>query len=266
MNDKIIREFISFGGACPFGCLHCYTFHDQFKTSPDLSIEGLVQSVSNKKFNTIYISGYNENFSNPDNGLDLTEQIFNKYKCDILFTTRNTFNSKQISRLVKLNNRMKSFGKMLYACVSIPAYNSYKKIENNPKIPSPKERISFINDMGSKGLCTFLTLRPLFPDQFIPTDEVAKIIEQCSPLATAVISSGIVLDNNIINKLSGFPKEIKVSDAPLMTCLNQSYEVQYVDVENELNSLRDTCNKLNVPFFTDSIPAVQYAKKNFRSK
>lgn len=255
------RVFVSFGGACPYRCRHCYTFCDNYQYDPILTVADLVNSLQSKKFSLVYISGHKENFVNPDDGLELCEEVFSRYSVDILLTTRNTFNEAQLERLNKLNERMKVANKDLYVCVSVPALKSYKKIESSFLIPSPDERIDFVKQIYERNIYTILTLRPLFPNSFIPISEPLEILQRCKAHVSAVISSGIVVDDTILRNLETFPKDITYNEGKLMKCLEQDINVRYVNVEQEYSEIEKFCKTHNIYLNEHSIPVIQYLKK-----
>ncbi len=259
-NDLYKREFASFSGKCPYACLHCYTFTPNYQTMGEDNISKIVNRLDGKNLDVIYISGHKENFLNPAQGLELSEKLFEAYHCDILMTTRNVFNKEEVSRLSKLNSKMKNEGKDLFFCVSIPALESYKKLESNPMIPTPQQRMEFLSEVYANGIDTFLTVKPLCPNEFIPIDEALEIIDRCKNYSTVVLSSGIVVDNHIKKRLKGFPSDYKSEKAPLMECLENNIQVQYVDVSEELIKIENLCNKYSLPFFQHSMPAIQYVK------
>jgi DNA repair photolyase len=249
------RVFVSFGGKCPFQCLHCYTFSQNFKTEDFFSIEDIISNLKRKdKFDTIYVSGYRENFENPNDGLDLVEALFSEFKCHILFTTRNVFSEEHILRVSNLNKLMRESNKFLFACVSISAYNSYRQIEPNNKIPSPDKRIEFLKQLYDNDIITFLTLRPIYPDLFIPTKEYLEILEKSYKFCNAVIASGLCVDDYIVERLKTFPKDC-VSKSEVWAYFNM--EVREIDVSKELSEIETFC-KEKVLVFEGSIPAMSH--------
>jgi organic radical activating enzyme len=256
------REFASFGGRCPFKCLHCYTFSNNFEETTKDSIDEIVDRLNIKKdFKIIYISGYKENFVIPDDGLDLMEKLFSQYKCHILFTTRNILNDKQIDRLSNLNKEMQKVGKKLFACISISAFNSYQKLEPNKIIPTPIQRIEFLKAIFKEGITAFLTLRPVCPNSFIPTSEYIEILDKSYKYCNAVITSGILVDNHILKNLNNFPWKYDDKEEEQMHCFNKM-KVNIVDVSDELSIIKAFCKDKNVPVFDKSIPAINYQLKN----
>ena len=260
-NIEKERVFVSFGGVCPYRCRHCYTFCDNYQYDPVLSIDDLVCSLEGKKFSIVYISGHKENFVEPDEGLELCEKILSHYTTDILLTTRNVFNDSQIEKLCRLNERLKSLYRDLYVCVSIPALQSYRKIESSALIPSPDERIEFVKKLYQHKIHTILTIRPLFPNSFIPISEPLEILQRCKNHVSAVISSGVVVDDTILRNLKTFPSDIKYAEGKLMKCLGQDVDVRYVNVEQEYSKIEQFCKAHNIYLNEHSIPVVQYLKK-----
>lgn len=257
------RQFVSFTGKCPYKCNHCYTFcsgYDSYDSGT--TVAEIIDSLKNESFNIVYVSGHKENFLDADIGLDLCEEIFQNYQSDILVTTRNIFNIHQLHRLEKLNKNMKSLDCQLYFCASIPALQSYKKLEPNALIPSPKKRIENLINVFNAGIHTFLTLRPLCPDSYISIDEAVEIIEMCKDNVSIVLSSGIVVNHEILAKLKDFPPNFIGEELPLMPCLKNDIPMNYVDVKKELDIIKKECSKYGIPFFEHSLPAIEYLKKH----
>ena len=259
-NEDYKRLFASFSGKCPYNCRHCYTFIPNYDNKGEDSINKIVNKLQDTNPDVIYISGHKENFIIPSKGIGLGEILFNKYNCDILMTTRNVFNDQDLKLLSELNAKMKNQGKNLFFCISIPALDSYKKLESNPIIPKPYERIEFLSKIYANGIDTFLTIKPLCPSEYIPINEVLKIIEECKDYSTVILSSGIVVDNNILRKLKGFPTNFSFIEAPLMECLDNNITVKYIDVSDELLLIKNLCLEYKIPFFEHSIPAIKYVK------
>ena len=264
------REFVSFGGPCPFGCKHCYTFIPGYKKDKEKSIELLLRPLNGiQKIDIVYVSGHKENFINPDDGIDLCEQIFSTAQCDILFTTRNCFSNSHIFRLSTLNEKMKQAGHDLFACVSIPALQSYTKIENPSIVPSPDDRMLTLKQLYNAGIFTMLTVRPLFHNRFIPIEEPLEIIDSCSDFSSVVLTSGLVTNSYISNALN-YPADQKMKERKeIMKCLNQQdILVEYCDVSEEILAIKDFCSRKGLPLFCEattdassiSLAAVDYLK------
>ena len=257
----MLREFVSFGGVCPFGCNHCYTFSTEYQHDVPTNIRGIVNSLSGKEFEIVYVSGHIENFVNPDDGLGLCEAVFNEYNVDILLTTRAIFNDAQHLRLEKLFSKMKSKGRDLFVCSSIPATDSYKKLEPNSLVPLPSERMGFLKRVFSMGAFTILTIRPLCPNEFIPINEPLEIVDKCHTFSSAILSSGIVVEETVLKRLQTFPDFNSNGKEPLMTCLeNEDLLVEYVNVEKEWKTIEGHCNTYGKKLFNSSLSAIEFLK------
>ena len=259
VEKSFSRELVSFGGVCPVACNHCYTFMQGYQRKSDEDVDKIVASLQGKQLDIIYISGHCENFIDSSKGTTLCEKLFHAYRCDIMFTTRMIFPDVIISRLSKLNERMRREGKFLYACSSIPAQESYGKLEPSPLIPSPEERMYFLSKMRNEGITTFLTIRPVFPDNYIPTVELINIVDNAKDYSDVVLASGVVVNDDVLKRLSGFVPQ-KTFSKKLMDCLGENIDAQYVDVDCELKKIGERCALHRVPFFNSSLVAVKFLK------
>ena len=260
------RQLISFGGACPFGCNHCYTFSQEYQHNASASIQEIVKSLSGKDFDIVYVSGHRENFVDPDKGLALCEAVFDEYDVDILFTTRAIFNDAQSLRLMQFFDKMRSRGRNLFVCSSVSATTSYRKLEPSPLVPSPNERMDFLKRVFDMGIFTILAIRPLCPSEFIPIEEPLEIVDKCHAFSSAVLSSGIVVEETVLKRLKAFPQFKSNGKEPLMNCLeNEGLLVEYVDVEKELAIIRERCSNYGKELFTQSLPIVEALRKGVRT-
>jgi DNA repair photolyase len=146
--------------------------------------------------------------------------------------------------------------KKLFACVSVSAYDSYKTIEIDDKIPTPIERIEFLTKLHKEKIITFLTLRPIFPNTFIPVTEYINILEKSYKSCSAVITSGIYIDKDIIDRLKTFPKDYRY-EKMTWSCFNDMI-ITNVDVSRELSAIKTFCKEKGVLVFEESIPAINY--------
>ena len=256
------RQFVSFGGRCAFNCNHCYTFSPGYDLDNKAAVRDIVASLKDKEFEIVYVSGHRENFIDPDEGLSLCEEIFKEYNVDLLITTRNVFGGGQLLRLENLYKSMKEKGKDLFFCSSIPAASSYKKLEPCSLIPTPYERMDFLKTVFDLGIFTLLTIRPLCPDEFIPVKESLEIVDKCHSFSSAIISSGIVVNDTILGRLKSFPVYDSGGKEPLMECLQKKHiSVEYVKVEYELAMIKNRCQKYGKKLFEHSCPAIDHIRK-----
>jgi len=254
------RAFFSLGGECEYACKHCYTFRDGYVFQPEGSMLDVVNKCKDRKFDIAYVSGHRDSFVSPDDGIELCEKIYERHGTDVLITTRNVFNGRQIARLSILNKKMRTDSRFLFVCSSIPATDSAYKLENLEKVPSPAERMKFLQAIYSAGMYTLLTLRPVCPSSFIPIGELRDIIRACKSFSSAVIASGMLIDDSMRKRIHGFPNDVKPEPVQLDQYLNNSDPIFEVSVEEELVSIEEECLLHNLPFFRKSIPAIDFIK------
>ena len=82
------RELVSFDGACPYKCKHCYTFGLN-EENKNLSIDDIVESLKEKEFDVIYVSHNKENFINPKEGIYVENYL--KHTTKIFWQSLETF-------------------------------------------------------------------------------------------------------------------------------------------------------------------------------
>lgn len=68
------------------------------------------------------------------------------------------------------------------------------------------------------------------------------------------------MDDEILHKLIGFPRIFNCQEKSLMPCLKNNISMRYVDVDVELQKIREKCAEKNLPFFEHSLPAIEYLK------
>jgi len=85
-----------------------------------------------------------------------------------------------------------------------------------------------------------------------------NIIELAKDYTSVVLSSGVVVSADNVEKLEGFSRQEKYGET-LMNCLhNPDVKVQHVDVSKELSEINKKCNEFNIPMFNESLVAVRY--------
>lgn len=257
------REIVSFDGPCPYNCKHCYTFGLN-EENKHLTIEDIVNSLKGKEFDVIYVSHNKENFLKPSEGIKLCEELFSNYNKDIIAITRNVFNDSELNELVNLQKKMKEKDKDLFLAVSIPAKESINITEGNDLIPTPSKRIDFLKRAKEKGLTTILVIRPLFPNNIIPTSEALEIIDDLNGYVDCVLSSGLAVNKAILSQLKMSEEQFKYLDGDNSNYLigATSSDTKYIDVTEELSKIKAKCSDLNIPFFDHSLSAINYLKQN----
>lgn len=255
------RELVSFSGECTYQCKHCFAF-DVSEDRNCGNIAEIIDSLREKDFDVVYLSHYRENFIVPEQGLSLCEKIFYEYKCDICIITRSILKEANLERLIKLNSVMNKEGKNLYVCSSIPALYSYEILENRKYIPTPFERIAFLQSLSENGIWSLLTIRPLLPDSIIPLSEAKEIINLCKNHVDAVMTSGLAVTDKICKRLGIDNNSLNYDPkAESEYLIGTGENVRYVDVRMEINELENYCKDVNLPFFAHSMTALNYLRK-----
>lgn len=255
------REIISFGGTCPFDCKHC--FGCEIHESKEQEIDEVVESLKNSNFDVLYISQNKENLINPYECIELCEKLYDEYCCDIFITTRCVLNDDEINQFLNLSKKMKESNKNLTICVSIPALNSYSKTENKNAVPTPTERIEFLSKIKDSEIYSMVTIRPLFPNSFIPQDEIFQLVDQCNGKVDCILTGGLMVTDKILKRLG-----VEKSDFNYLPYGDSEYlkgiDVDFltVDVVEEMKNLKEYCNKKNILFFAHSMDALNYFKSN----
>lgn len=255
------RVFVSFDNYCPYQCKHCYTYGIERKE--ERTIDEIVNSISSEDFDVIYVSQKNDNFSDPQRGLELSRKLFKRYKSNVFIITRNVLNSDIISRLMKLKKEMEAANKRLYIAISLNAIESIGVCEDTDKVCSPESRIEFLKSLSEHGFMPILMLRPVFPDKIIPVAECLRIIEYTKDYISCVVSSGLGINDDVIDRL-GIPADEFTYDN------NQEYlqgaidcEIKFVDVRDELKKIEEKCKSVNVSMFIHSMPALNYISQQY---
>lgn len=253
------RELVSFSGKCPLNCKHCFTKEIVKDSEVENEIEDIIGQLSGKVFDVVYVSHYKENFYNPEKGIRLCEEIYKVYQCDICVTTRCTFSGGLLARIKELNDKMRMNGNNLTFCISVPAYESYAKLEDKTLIPTPQQRIDFAGQLKNMGVTSMVTVRPLFPANYIPTDEIHKIIDSCEGKVDAILTGGACVSERILKDL-GVEKETFTYDKKEKSeyLVGVEKEFDAVNVESELKDLESYCELKRIRFFRHSMEALNF--------
>lgn len=255
------RVLVSLPGKCPLNCKHCFALEQEEEGFS--SMDEVIESISDKNFDIIYVSHLKENFVNPEEGVCFCERLFERYRKDICVTSRCVLTDVFIQRLSRLNAAMKEQGHRLFWCESIPALESAALTEDLSKIPTPHERINFLEKLENAGITTIMSVRPLFPSSSISKNEIGRLIEYAKNCVSAVITGGLIVTPQIEKRFSIDTQNWEYSEN------NSDYLVgviknnaKFVDVNKELTVLSDCCKKNSIPFFLHSMQAINYCLAN----
>lgn len=254
------RAFISFDAPCKFNCKFCYTYG--IERNKIRTMDEIISDLENEEFDILYVSQKNDNFSDADAGINLCIKSYNKFKCHLFIITRNVFSSEQIIKLKNLKEKMAGDGKQLFIACSINALRSWTKYENELSVPSPEKRIVFLETLNQSGLRPILMLRPVFPTNLIPSDELLEIIERAKGTVSCIVTGGLGVNNDVLDRLG-------LEEHDLCYNQNQEYlqgaiecDIKFVDVEREIDLVSQKCNETNTPLFMHSMPALNYLLEN----
>lgn len=257
------RKIISFGGKCPFDCKHCFGCEIDDSYENEVEIDDLVASLQNQNFDVLYISQNKENLINPYECIELCEKLFEEYCCDIFITTRCVLNDNEINQFLNLSRKMKDNNKNLTICVSIPALDSFSKTENIQKVPTPNQRLDFLKKIKNSDIYSMITIRPLFPNNFIPQTEIHQLVDECKDKVDCILTGGLMVTDKILKRLG-----VEKSEFNYFPCGNSEYlkgidvDFMAVDVADEMKDLKEYCNKNGILFFAHSMDALNYFKSN----
>lgn len=249
------RVLVSYDEFCEFECKHCYTYgikRDVFRT-----VDEIVDSILESSFDVVYVSQKNDNFSNPERGIQLCESLYNRYHCNVFAITRNVFNDDYIDQLVNLSNQMKKEGKRFFFAVSISAMESSSVTENVSKVPSPTARLDFVKKLNKKGIITIVMIRPLYPNKVIPIDEIFEIIDECSKDVQCIVSGGLGVNDNVLERLGMEESDFTYKNAAYLQGAIDC-DIKFVDVSAEMQAVQNKCQSVGIPFFEHSMPALNY--------
>lgn len=255
------RVFVSFDEPCPYQCKHCYTYgieRERIRTA-----EEIVDGISNDEFDIIYVSQKNDNFSNPQKGLSLCRMLFERYNCNLFIITRNVFDDQELKVLENLKLDMQNAGKHIFVAISLNSLYSIDVCENVKKVPTPKERINFMKELSGRGFFPILMLRPIFPDKIIPVKECLEIIDYLYQYISCVVASGLGINCDILNRLGMKEADFTFNSAQEYLQGAIDCEIKFIDVDYELDTIRQKCKELHVPMFAHSMPALNYIIENF---
>lgn len=252
------RVIIGFDGTCPYDCKHCYV-QGLDRGDKRRSINELIGSIEDEQFDIIYLSQKYENFFCEQAGFELSKSLYEKYRKDIYIITRCELSEDTITKLSELNTQMLENGHHLMIGVSFCAYQSYRKSESE-MCPEPERRINCLRNLHNKGIATILLLRPIFPDKFIPVKEVQGIIYNAADYCDCIISSGLIASPKIMDRLGidyEHTKFLEKGDSSYLDDIDDE-EFSFLDVEDEIEVIKETAETVGKPFFRHSMLALNY--------
>lgn len=243
---------------CTFSCAHCYVQAD-FVKYPSWAVSEIHRFLIERRseYDIVYISGDTDSFARPrtEEGMELLEKVVS-IGCDVLFTTRAVLDKENTDQIIELSRLCRTNGQLLIACVSISRLRSAPHIEP-PPIPSPQERLRFLQALHSRGVDTVLAVRPFLP--VIPPEEYAEIVELTAGHVDAVLGEAWYFDSEgrLEDRVLGTGTRV-LSDIKMEKMDFNKSEVKWKVFEGNEAALvvEGACAKLGIPFFMRSGPAI----------
>lgn len=254
---------------CSFSCAFCYV-QDEFVSYANLEIDEIVSflKVNRDKYSIIYVSGDTDSFAPPrtNQGLMLLYKIVMEIDCDLLFTTRTTFNEQQYEILDSVFKEQKRKNRKIYACVSITRYSKdLEYIEPYP-IPTPDRRIDTIRELKELGAVTVLAIRPFLP--IVPITDYLKIIDKAKEYTDIVLGESFyfVRNGNVQKRIfpDGISKEIEANilQSQKMSFDDNNAEWEIWNSVSYQNIIKNKCEENNLIFAMHSDDGIkQYLDK-----
>lgn len=181
---------------------------------------------------------------------------------NIMFTTRLIPPKEIIKELIKIGNICNEREQLFVPCISVITYSYPNKIENGLLVPSTIERLNFFQTLISAGLPCFLTLRPTFPFEIVPLNEIVQILDYIKVTPAAVLGEVLLLDKSgILEKRLGIDVGQKACQESKLTFIDQPLEWKKMYCNKEHTSIKEECVRRGFPFFMRSMSAIQYLKK-----
>lgn len=260
------RILVSFYGTCPLACRHCFTQSLTLIKNAGKShavqddIQSIVNDLEGEVFDIVYVSHNRENFCDEQAGLSLVRALWERLEKDVFVITRMALSEAALTELRELDDEMRSADHGLFLATSVLGADSYGVAERVGVCPTPKERVDMLVRADSIGLRSLLMLRPVFPNSIVPIEECLGLVEAVAGGVRAVVSSGLVLTDEVERELS-----IDFSNCKMLVGGDTSYldslapeMVRYVDVSDELGRIEGRCSELGIPFFRHTLPAINY--------
>ena len=259
--DRGGKLVVSLGGRkCPVNCAHCYVFAPGFKFFPRKSPTDLVTELValNQDYNIVYLSGDIEPFLDESQAVEFLRQMAGRADVDLLFSTRMVLSSETLTALAEINNIQVAKGRLLIGTVSIPALDSYRRIEPGKMVPSPKERVGVLQSLARIPIPTMAALRPVFPAVIVSPEEYRRLLALVAPHSTVILGELLFLDTEgVLEQRLQFKVAENDVFVEQMSFFAQDREWKVCRCDSQIAVIREECIHLNKPFYMRSMPGVE---------
>lgn len=178
---------------CPLDCRYCFVENlassNQKEKVSYLSNEQ-VELLGNlpEETNLIMLGCDTEFFQNREDALALLHRLADLRK-DVSAITKLAIPSRYIEQLSLIVDKLREQRNIFSLSISIPCLESSKFWE--PGAPRPERRIKVLREAFSKGINTFVAMRPLLPT--ISDEEIRHIVEVTKDSAIGYYSGPLYL-------------------------------------------------------------------------
>lgn len=263
--DRGRKIVVSLGGKrCPLNCAHCYTFAPDFKFFPSKNPDELISDllpICNSD-TIVYLSGDIEPFLAESKALKFLELMASNTDVDLLFTTRLSLSESTIDSIAQINEIQIQKNRLLIGSVSIPALESYQRIETAKMVPTPYERVELLKKLLSIPIPTMVAIRPIFPTRIINPGEYRRLISLISTYSTIIVGELLFLDTEGIleNRLGISVSEEEYFEGK-MSFLAQDRKWKVCKWDSQIQVIRDECKKHDKAFYMRSMPGIELIRK-----
>lgn len=252
---------------CSYRCAFCYV-QDGFCSYMNYSIDKILDFLLLNKndYNIVYISGDTDSFAPPRTqmGLSLLYRVSKEINCDLLFTTRTTFEDDDYKILQEVATIQKEKNKELFGCISITRYSETTKYLEPSPIPTPEERISVLKRLHEMGITTVLAMRPFLP--MVCINDYLKILDLSHKYVDIALGEYFYfLRNDKIQKrvfingiLPEYEKNISKNNKMDFDNNDKLWDIWYSPDYEKI--VKEKCDELNIIFSMHSDDAIQKYK------
>lgn len=258
LDGKLV---VSLGGPrCRLNCRHCYIFAGGFVFLPPTSPRKLVDEIArlDPQPKAVYLSGDIEPFLAADEALEFLQAASETLNVHLMFTTRLALDETTVSALDGIRAMQGTRDRLLIGSVSIPALESYDRIERPALVPSPSSRLDLVRRLSRRGIPVMVSIRPLLPESLVPMSEYRLLLAAIRDAdAVCALSSPLFFDRSgVIERRLGLSNLPALASGD-MEFLDQPVKwLEHLDADRArmLSTIGDS---LGIPVFLRSMPALE---------
>ncbi|MBF8185320.1 hypothetical protein ITP53_06130 [Nonomuraea sp. K274] len=265
--DQGGKVVVSLGGSkCEINCAHCYIFAPGFQYFPSRGPEEIVDRLAEfgDELTTVYLSGDIEPFLEPAKAIEFLSLAADRLDVDLLFTTRLLIDTEWYAPLRDVADRQFAKRRLVVGCVSIPAWQGFRRFERSRRVATPQERVDQLGRFATElRIPTMLAARPTFPAELVPLSEYRRLLEAAAQHSTVILGEALFLDTDgvIERRLrTSIDNEFTIGR---MSFFDQNRDWKIVHAESQIAGLRRICEELDKPFYLRSMPGVELIRDHW---